>query len=100
MPLFPGDPLTPGVGATKEAKRLAIKDAPTLTKIPVLPISYADALPLLRNLEGAVVPESWRGALPITRAEEEATSDFTRTEDFRNACQAFLAKQKPVFHGR
>ena len=66
MPLYPGDPLTPGVGATKDAKRLAIKDAPTLTKIPVMPISYSDALPLLRNLGGAVVPESWRGALPIT----------------------------------
>ncbi|MGI8409948.1 MAG: transferrin receptor-like dimerization domain-containing protein [Pyrinomonadaceae bacterium] len=66
MPSHPGDPLTKGVGATKDAKRLAIKDAQTLTKIPVLPISYADALPLLKNLDGAVVPESWRGALPIT----------------------------------
>ncbi len=66
MPLYPGDPLTKGIGATKNAKRLAIKDAPTLTKIPVLPISYSDALPLLRNLDGAVVPESWRGALPVT----------------------------------
>ncbi len=66
MPLHPGDPLTKGIGATKDAKRLAIKDAPTLTKIPVLPISYADALPLLKNLDGAVVPESWRGALPVT----------------------------------
>ncbi|HEX8734252.1 MAG TPA: M28 family metallopeptidase [Pyrinomonadaceae bacterium] len=66
MPLFPGDPLTPGVGSTKNAKRLNRKDAPTLTKIPVMPISYADALPLLRNLSGAVVPQSWRGALPMT----------------------------------
>lgn len=66
MPLFPGDPLTPGVGSTKNVKRLNLKDAPTLTKIPVMPISYADALPLLRSLEGAVVPDSWRGALPIT----------------------------------
>ena len=66
MPLHPGDPLTKGIGATKGAKRLAIKDAETLTKIPVLPISYADALPLLRNLDGAVVPESWRGSLPLT----------------------------------
>jgi enoyl-CoA hydratase/carnithine racemase len=41
-----------------------------------------------------------RGPLPITRKEEEATSDFTRTEDFRNACRSFMAKQKPVFHGR
>lgn len=66
MPLFPGDPLTPNIGATKDAKRLAIKDAPTLTKIPVMPISYGDALPLLRNLGGEVAPQSWRGALPIT----------------------------------
>src|SRR5215210_2374031 len=66
MPLFPGDPLTPNVGATKEAKRLALKDAPTLTKIPVMPISYADALPLLRSLTGPMAPEDWRGSLPVT----------------------------------
>ena len=66
MPLFPGDPLTPNVGAVKGAKRLKIKDAPTLTKIPVLPISYADALPILKNLGGQVAPAGWRGALPIT----------------------------------
>ena len=66
MPLYPGDPLTPGIGATKDAKRLDYKDAPTLTKIPVLPISYQDAEPLLAALEGAVVPNSWKGALPIT----------------------------------
>ena len=63
---YPGDPLTPGVGATANAKRLAIKDAKTIAKIPVLPISYADALPLLSALQGAVVPTEWRGALPIT----------------------------------
>ena len=66
MPVFPGDVLTPGVAATKNAKRLDRKDAPTITKIPVMPISYADALPLLRSLDGAVVPADWRGALPIT----------------------------------
>lgn len=66
MPLYPGDPLTPGVGATKNAKRLEIKDAPTLTKIPVLPISYADAQPLLASLAGPVAPDSWRGALGLT----------------------------------
>jgi N-acetylated-alpha-linked acidic dipeptidase len=63
---YPGDPLTPGVGATPSAKRLAIKEAKTITKIPVLPISYADALPLLSALHGPVAPEAWRGALPIT----------------------------------
>ncbi len=63
---YPGDPLTPGVGAVPGAKRLAIKDAKTITKIPVLPISYADALPFLSALRGQVAPEGWRGALPIT----------------------------------
>jgi N-acetylated-alpha-linked acidic dipeptidase len=63
---YPGDPLTPGVGATIRAKRLALKDAKTLTAIPVLPISYADALPLLSALNGPVAPVSWRGALAIT----------------------------------
>ena len=66
MPLYPGDPLTPGVGSTKDAKRLPVKDAPTLTKIPVMPISYADAQPLLRALGGPIAPEDWRGALPLT----------------------------------
>ena len=66
MPVYPGDPLTPGVGATPGARRLAIKDATTLTKIPVMPISYADAQPLLASLTGAVVPADWRGGLPIT----------------------------------
>jgi N-acetylated-alpha-linked acidic dipeptidase len=63
---YPGDPLTPGVAATADAKRLSIQEAKTITKIPVLPISYADALPLLSALKGPVAPESWRGALAIT----------------------------------
>ena len=66
MPVYPGDPLTPGVGATKDAKRLDRKDAITIMKIPVLPISYEDALPFLQSLGGEVAPASWRGALPIT----------------------------------
>src|SRR4029079_12699545 len=66
MPLYPGDPLTPGVGATADAKRLDRKSAATLTKIPVLPISYADARPLLAALAGPIAPEAWRGALPLT----------------------------------
>lgn len=66
MPTYPGDVLTPGYGATKKAKRLDRLEAPTITKIPVLPISYEDALPLLSALEGPVVPASWKGALPIT----------------------------------
>lgn len=66
MPLYPGDVLTPGVGATGNVERLEIDNTPTLTKIPVLPISYRDALPLLSAIGGTVVPEAWRGALPIT----------------------------------
>jgi N-acetylated-alpha-linked acidic dipeptidase len=66
MPVYPGDPLTPGVGATKDAKRLKLSEVTTLTKIPTLPISYGDAQPLLAALTGPVVPESWRGGLPIT----------------------------------
>lgn len=66
MPIYPGDPLTPNVGATRDAKRLDRKDAITLTKIPVMPISYGDAQPLLAALGGPVAPAQWRGALPIT----------------------------------
>ena len=66
MPTYPGDPLTPGVGATKDAKRYSVAEAPTITKIPVLPISYGDAESLLTALTGDVVPASWRGGLPIT----------------------------------
>ncbi|HSZ59136.1 MAG TPA: M28 family metallopeptidase [Tepidisphaeraceae bacterium] len=66
MPLYPGDPLTPGVAAKGDVKRLAIKDCPTITKIPVLPISYGDARPLLAALAGPIAPEDFRGGLPIT----------------------------------
>ena len=66
MPVSPGDPLTPGVGATAGASRLALKDVTTLMKIPVLPISWADAQPILAALTGPVAPSAWRGALPLT----------------------------------
>jgi N-acetylated-alpha-linked acidic dipeptidase len=61
----PGDPLTPGVGATADAKRLSVKEAKSLAKIPVLPISYGDAQPLMAALKGPMAPEEWRGSLPI-----------------------------------
>ncbi len=66
MPIHSGDPLTPGIAATESAKRLDIKDVETFAKIPTLPISYADAKPLLESLGGAVVRDSWRGNLPLT----------------------------------
>ena len=66
MPIHPGDPLTPGTASEAGAPRLERAAARTILKIPVLPISYGDALPLLRHLKGPVAPEAWRGALPIT----------------------------------
>lgn len=63
---YAGDPLTPGVAATKHAKRLAAHDATTLPRIPTAPISHADALPILENLNGPVAPRAAQGALPLT----------------------------------
>ena len=65
MPVYPGDPLTPGIGSVPGAKRLDLKDAKTITKIPVLPISYGDAQPLLSAIKGSMAPEAWRGALAL-----------------------------------
>jgi N-acetylated-alpha-linked acidic dipeptidase len=65
MVIYPGDPLTPGVGATEDAKRLDRHNAPNLLKIPVLPISYHDATPLLEALDGSLAPTSWHGGLPF-----------------------------------
>jgi len=61
-----GDPLTPFIPATENAKRIPREKSNAITKIPVLPISSKDALPLLRTLSGPVAPESWRGSLPIS----------------------------------
>lgn len=66
LPFQPGDPLTPGYGATDDAERLKIEEAESLTKIPVLPISYNDALPLLKAIGGPVAPQEWQGGMPIT----------------------------------
>lgn len=66
LTLYAGDPLSPGWASEEGSKRLPLSEAATVMKIPVLPISYGDAQPLLANLDGPVAPESWRGALPIT----------------------------------
>ncbi|MBS1824617.1 MAG: M28 family peptidase [Acidobacteria bacterium] len=66
MPVYPGDPLTPFKGATDPNRAPDPKQAPTVTKIPVMPISYGDAEPLLRALGGPVAPQAWRGGLPLT----------------------------------
>ncbi|HZS50598.1 MAG TPA: M28 family metallopeptidase, partial [Bryobacterales bacterium] len=66
MPIYPGDPLTPGWASERGGRKLPLAEARTLPKIPVFPISYADATPILRNMAGPVAPEPWRGALPLT----------------------------------
>jgi len=66
LPVRPGDPLTPMRGATREAERLPRGQAETIMKIPVLPISSLDGEKLLRALDGPVVPDTWKGALPVT----------------------------------
>ena len=103
MPLYPGDPLTPGVGATPDAKRLAVTEAPTLTKIPVLPISYADARPLLEALGGQTAPEAWRGALPIDLSPRprpgdrapEARSSTSRRSRSTTSSRRSPARERP-----
>ena len=66
MSVYPGDPLSPGWASEKGSKRLSLDQARTLQKIPVLPISYADAISCSNSLGGPVAPEAWRGALPLT----------------------------------
>jgi N-acetylated-alpha-linked acidic dipeptidase len=70
MPVYPGDPQSPGfaikAGTPSTGKLIPLDQVETITKIPVMPISYEDALPLLKSLGGETVPETWRGALPIT----------------------------------
>jgi N-acetylated-alpha-linked acidic dipeptidase len=66
MPVHAGDPLTPGWGSEPGGRKNRIEDSQTILKIPVLPIAYGDALPILRQLKGQVAPQEWRGALPIT----------------------------------
>jgi N-acetylated-alpha-linked acidic dipeptidase len=79
MQVYPGDPLTPGTGSIAGAERLPLKDATTLLKIPVLPISYADATPLLQALTGPVAPAGWRGALPLTYHVGPSTANVHMT---------------------
>ena len=75
--LYPGDPLTPGVGATKDAKRLAARRGDTtITKIPVLPISYGDAQPLLAALGGPLAPNRGAAACRSRIASARARARF------------------------
>ena len=66
MTVYPGDPGTPGYGSVKGAKRTDRKDAVTIMKIPTLPISYGDATRILKAMSGPIVPDNFRGALPLS----------------------------------
>ncbi|MEX1139845.1 MAG: M20/M25/M40 family metallo-hydrolase [Bacteroidota bacterium] len=63
---YPGDPLTPNIPATKDAKRIKIGEDPDMPTIPCTPISYGAAQHILRTLEGKTVPREWQGGLPFT----------------------------------
>ncbi len=65
MPIYPGDPTTPFIPSLPGAKRLAVSESPTILKIPVLPVSYSDAQPLLEAIGGRAAPPDWRGGLSI-----------------------------------
>jgi len=65
MPTYPGDPLTPGVGATPNAKRLTRAEAKTILKIPTLPISYRDATKIIAAFDGPLVTGRQRGGLGL-----------------------------------
>jgi N-acetylated-alpha-linked acidic dipeptidase len=66
LPLYPGDPLTPGKPSVPGTPRLKLEEARTVQKIPVMPISWEDARPILEHLDGDIAPVEWRGAIPVT----------------------------------
>ena len=66
---FPGDPTTPGVASVpslRDSQRIAPQDSAQMPKIPVTPISYHDAWPILQHLAGPDTPREWQGSLPFT----------------------------------
>ena len=66
LPTYPGDPLTPGKPSIPGVPRLKLDEARNVQKIPVMPISWEDAKPILEQINGEVAPPEWRGAIPIT----------------------------------
>ena len=99
---FSGDPLTPNVGAVPGAPRLRREDAPTITKVPCLPLGWGDAEPLLRSLTGPVAPDSWRGGLPFayrmgpSKAEAHLKVAFDwRTVECRDVIATMRGSEKP-----
>lgn len=102
MTLYPGDPLTPDVGATQSAPRIERSQARTILRIPTLPISYGDAQRFLERLKGRVAPSAWRGSLPITyrvgghgaQVRLKVQSDWSQKEIF-NVVAVLKGSQYP-----
>jgi N-acetylated-alpha-linked acidic dipeptidase len=66
---FPGDPTTPGIASIptlSSSERIAPQASAQMPKIPVTPLSYHDAWPILQNLSGPASPREWQGSLPFT----------------------------------
>jgi N-acetylated-alpha-linked acidic dipeptidase len=66
---FPGDPTTPGIASIPslpDSERLSPDRSSQIPKIPVTPLSYHDAEPILQHLGGPDSPREWQGALPFT----------------------------------
>jgi N-acetylated-alpha-linked acidic dipeptidase len=59
-----GDPSTPGYPSTRGAKRIPLEQMP-VPRIPVVPLSYANAAELLRGIRGTAIPQEWQGGLPF-----------------------------------
>ena len=57
-----GDPSTPGYPSKAGAPRIPLDSMP-VPRIPVLPLSYGNAVELLRDLRGANIPQAWQGGL-------------------------------------
>jgi len=65
VPIYPGDPLTPFEPSIDGVERIAFEDAGNIQRIPVQPISYGEALRILMEVGGDVVPAEWQGGLPL-----------------------------------
>ncbi len=61
--LVPGDPLTPGWASTVGARRIPESESKILPKIPMVPMSAADAREILSRLGGPEAPQDWQGGL-------------------------------------
>ncbi|KAG6615129.1 Glutamate carboxypeptidase [Phytophthora cinnamomi] len=65
IPLYSGDPMTPGWASVEGAARLTYEEVPNVPRVPVLPLSYGQARRILAALGGQKAQDSWQGGLPL-----------------------------------